>query len=141
MIKFQSLDLLLRFGKEFGHRQIRERGFSDTEFLICSFVLKNPLCTQLDVVNGLKMDKTTLTKALTVLEAKGEIRRTQDTHDRRKNRLEITPHGSERLTALLGLHDIWMESILQVLTKDEQRQLDGYIRRLLDAAEAMKTQK
>lgn len=141
MIKFQSLDLLLRFGKEFGHRQIRERGFSDTEFLICSFVLKNPLCTQLDVVNGLKMDKTTLTKALTVLEAKGEIRRTQDAHDRRKNRLEITPYGSERLTALLGLHDIWMESILQVLTEDEQRQLDGYIRRLLNAAEAMKKQK
>lgn len=138
VMKFQSLDMLLRFGKEFGHKQLRTHGFNDTEFLICSFVLRNPGCTQLDVSKGLKLDKTTLTKSLTMLEGKGCISRVQDIHDRRKNRLTITPDGEERLTEILGLHDQWMEKVLDVLTEEEQQQMDNYVKRLLDAAEALK---
>lgn len=138
MVKFQSLDLLIRFGKEFSHRQIRSSGFNDTEFLICSFVLKNPLCSQLDVVKAMKLDKTTLAKSLTVLESKGYIRRMQDTHDRRKNRLQVTEEGERRLTDLLGLHDQWMQSVVSVLTSDEQKQLDSFIHRLLEEAEKQK---
>ena len=140
MVEFQSLDLLIRFGKEFGHRQIRGNGFNETEFLICSFIMKNPRCSQLDAVNGLKMDKTTLAKALNVLENKGYVRRVQDTKDRRVNRLQVTEEGAEHMETLLGLHDQWMKSILTVLNDKEQKQMDNYIRRLLEAAENLKTE-
>lgn len=134
---FQTLNLLFRFGKEFGHKRIRNRGLSDTECMLCSYVSSHPGCSQDDAVQGLRMDKTTAARALGALEEKGFLRRTQDGRDRRKKVLRITPAGEESISGILHLHDRWFHRVLSVLSEEEQRQFEQYCLRLLRAAEEL----
>lgn len=132
---FQVLNLLLKCGMDFGHKRIRNRGLSDTECLICSYVYSHPGCSQDDAVQGLRMDKTTLAKALRTLEDKGCVERTQDAQDRRKNVLKVTQSGAERISEIAHLHDRWLSGILETLNPEERSQFESYCARLLEAAE------
>ena len=139
-MKFDTLDLLFKYGREFGHRRIRSSGLSDTECLLCSYVSAHPGCSQDDAVQGLHMDKTTAAKALHTLEEKGYVIREQSADDRRKKRLTVTETGTEKLSAILHLHDQWMSRVLAVLNNEEQAQFEEYCIRLLRAAESMQAE-
>ena len=136
-MNFQTLNLLYRCSRIFSHGRIRSHGLSDTEYMLCSYACSNPGCTQDDAAQALKIDKTTTAKALMTLEQKGCILRVQDTADRRKKRLTVTPAGEEKLRSLTDLHDRWMTQILSCLTPEEQQQFDNCCERLLLAAEAL----
>ena len=136
-MEFGTLDLLFKYGREFGHRRIRSRGLSDTECLLCSFVSAHPGCSQDDAVQGLHMDKTTVAKALRTLEEKGCLTRVQSPNDRRKKVLTVTKAGEEKLAAILHLHDQWMSRVLAALNPEEQTQFENYCVRLLRAAESL----
>ena len=134
---FQTLNLLYRCSRIFSHGRIRSQGLSDTECMICSYVYSNPGCTQDEAAQALKIDKTTIAKAMMTLEQKNCILRTQDTEDRRKKRLTVTSKGVERITGLMNLHDGWLTEILSCLTPAEQQQFENCCERLLLAAEAL----
>lgn len=136
-MEFGMLDLLFKYGREFGHRRIRSSGLSDTECLLCSFISAHPGCSQDDAVQGLHMDKTTAAKALRALEEKDYIIRAQSSDDRRKKRLSVTEVGMEKLSAIMHLHDQWMNRVLAVLNPEEQAQFEKYCVRLLQAAESL----
>ena len=132
---FQMLNLLLSCGKEFSHRRIRESGFSETECLICTYVLSHPGCSQDSAVQALRMDKTTLAKAVQGLETRGLLLRAQDTDDRRKKVLTLSTDGEHRIRAVTNLHDRWLKNVFSVLSPDEQTQFENLFLRLLRAAE------
>lgn len=134
---FQVLNLLLKCGTDFGHKRIRNCGLSDTECRICSYVYAHPGCSQDDAVQGLRMDKTTLAKALNTLADKGFIERSQDREDRRKNVLKVTASGAERIAEILDLHDRWLSRVLETLNPEERSQFEAYCARLLEAAEKL----
>jgi len=136
-LEFQTLNLLLKCGMDFGHKRIRTHGLSDTECLICSYVYAHTGCAQDDVVQSLHMDKTTAAKALRSLEDKGFVIRRQDAQDRRRKLLQLTPSGAESLSAVMHLHDSWMHSVLSCLSEAEQAQFEDYCTRLMQAAEAL----
>ena len=136
-MKFDTLDLLFKYGREFGHRRIRSSGLSDTECLLCSYVSAHPGCSQDDAVQGLHMDKTTAAKALRTLEEKGCMIREQSSDDRRKKMLTVTEAGTDKLSAILHLHDQWMSRVLAALSPEEQEQFEEYCIRLLRAAESL----
>lgn len=136
-MKFGTLDLLFKYGREFGHRRIRGSGLSDTECLLCSFVSAHPGCSQDDAVQALHMDKTTAAKALHSLEEKDCILRAQSSEDRRKKMLTITEAGTAKLSAIMHLHDQWMSRVLAALEPEEQAQFEEYCIRLLRAAESL----
>lgn len=134
---YQTLHLLLKCGKEFGHRKIRPHGLSDTECLLCSYISFHPGCPQDEVVRALRMDKTTVAKALRNAERKALLRRERHPSDRRRNVLHITEEGAARISAIADLHDKWLTQVLSALTPAEQAQFEGYCLRLLRAAEAL----
>ena len=136
-MEFQTLNLLLKCGMDFGHRRIRTHGLSDTESLICSYVCSHAGCSQEDVAQALRMDKTTTAKALRSLEDKGLVTREQDAADRRRKLLQLTPIGTERLSKVIHLHDSWLHSVLACLSEEEQAQFESYCTRLMQAAEAL----
>ena len=136
-MNYQTLHLLLKCGREFGHKRLRTHGLSDTECLICSFVSFHPGCQQEDVAQALRFDKTTVAKALHTAEGKGLVQRERHPTDRRRNVLRITEYGTERISAVADLHDQWLSRILSVLSPEEQERFEGYCVRLLHAAEAL----
>lgn len=134
---FRTLHLLFRYGREYGHSHIRNSGLSDTGHIICTFLYAHPECSQEDIVQATRIDKTTVAKSLRVLEEKGLITRTQSQEDRRRNVLQITENGKESISDILRVNDQWMEGILSCLSPEEQQQFESYCSRLLDAAEQM----
>jgi len=138
---YKALHLLLRYGREYGHGRIREKGLTDTEHLISSYVFMHEACSQEEAVKALHLDKTTLGKAVDALTAKGFLVRQQAREDKRKNLLCLTPAGKERIGDILRIHDEWSSRVLSVLSQEEQEAFDGYLRRILKEAEAICTHK
>jgi len=131
---YQMLHLLLRYGKDYAHRRIKEKGFTDTEHMICSFVYVHENCSQDDIAKALHMDKTTVGKAVDALVGKGRLLRTQSGTDRRKNVLLLTEEGKNSIADILSINDEWVQSIVSVLSKEEQTRFMEYLSRVLKAA-------
>ena len=134
---YQKLNLLFRCSKEFSHGRIRMQDLSDTECMICSYIYSHENCSQDDVSAALKIDKTTVGKALASLEKKNCVARTKDIADKRFKRLSLSEIGHDKISELLGIHDHWLHSIMTCLSKEEQQQFENYCDRLLIAAEKM----
>lgn len=134
---FKTLNLLYRCSREFGHEKIRMRDLSETECMICTYVYENGDCSQDDVSVGLKIDKTTVGKALDSLERKNCILRRKSETDKRKNILRLTEHGVERISDLMNIHNEWLEQIMGCLEPEEQIKFENYCSRLLIAAEQL----
>lgn len=137
LLNFQMINMLFSCSKELSHKKIRNSGLSDTECLICSYVSQNKNCSQDDVVQALRMNKTTVAKAMLSLEEKGFIQRETDKTDRRKNVLRITENGIDSCAEIMHLHDIWMDRIMSVLTNEEQEQFESCCVKLLCKAEEL----
>ena len=134
---FQILNRLFKNSIEYNHHKIRSKDLTDTEYMICSVIFYNDACSQEDVVKALRIDKTTVGKALQKLETKGYISRQQDQLDKRKKLLTVTEKGKKQISGVMDLHDKWLENIMTCLSDDEQKQFEDYCRRLLDAAELL----
>jgi len=132
---YRKLHLLLRYGREYGHRRIKEKGFTDTEHLICSYVYVNELCSQDDIAKSVGMDKTTVGKAIDSLESKGFLIREQSKDDKRKKALQLTAEGKSGIADILSINDEWMQNVLSALSNDEQALFLEYLSRVLDTAE------
>lgn len=137
ILDFRTLNLLFRCVKEFSHEKIHMKDLSDTECMLCSYILSEPGCTQEEVSAALKADKTTVAKALASLESKGCISRIQDPADKRRKRLNVTVTGREKISGLADIHNTWLSEILKCLSPEEQKQFENYCTRLLEAAEEL----
>ena len=134
-MEFSNLNLLLRYAKEYGHSHIKKAGVTDTEHIICAFLFGHANSSQDEVAQALKLDKTTVARALQTLEKKGYVDRTPNPHNRRKNTLVITPQGKETIAHIVDVYDAWLGQIASVFTAEEQAQFEQYCQRLLAAAE------
>lgn len=135
-MNFDSISLLSKYAREYGHARVREAGVTDTEHKICTFLFfHSDVCQDL-IANTLMLDKTTVAKALVSLESRGLIVRVQNPENRRKNILSITQAGKAAIADVVGIYDEWLSKISACLSREEQRSFDQYCSRLL--AEAKK---
>lgn len=134
---FQTLTLLYRYSREFSHDKLSGHELTDTEYMICSYVYAHPGCSQDDVSNALRADKTTVGKALTVLENKGCVSRVTDSSDKRRKCLRVTDTWSRRIADLTKAHNEKLNQILACLTEEERMQFGSLCERLLVAADGL----
>ena len=140
-MKFAQLNTIIRLGREFGHEQIRDAGFTDTEHAICTFLCFHEHVSQDYISNALMLDKTTVAKALNVMERKGLISRTQNEQNRRENIITITESGRESVSASIGVYDTWLSEICSCFSEEELKQLDSFLNRMIDCALQRREQK
>ena len=138
---FQTLNMLFKCSKDFSHKKIRNCGLNNTECLICSYVYQHENCSQDDIVKGLNIEKSTLTKAAAILEEKGFIKRRKDKTDGRKKLLRLTKAGLESCSEIINLHDRWFSEVMTALNEEEQEQFEAYCVKLLKKAEEMSDSK
>ena len=131
---FNTISLLLKYAKRYGHAKIREAGVSDTEHKICTFLYFHSDAYQDMIANSLMLDKTTIAKAILSLEERGLIKRIQNPDNRRKNILNITDAGKQTITDVVGVYDKWLENIESCLSNEEKEQFRDFCRRLLKQA-------
>ena len=131
---FNTISLLLKHAKGYGHAKIREAGVSDTEHKICTFLYFHSDAYQDMIADSLMLDKTTVAKAIQSLEERGLIKRVQNPHNRRRNILNITDAGKETILDVVGIYDEWLEKIESCLTEAEREQFHDFCARLLEKA-------
>lgn len=133
---FLRLNLLLSCERNFTARKLIGPNINETETKICFYVRQYPSCSQDDVAKALRLDKTTVAKALLSLENKNIIDRKIDKQDRRKKMLTITPEGVDLSKRLLEAHEKWMDIVCQSLSAEERAVFDSCCSKILTASEA-----
>ncbi|MEN6595924.1 MAG: MarR family transcriptional regulator [Clostridiaceae bacterium] len=133
-MNFAQLHMLLKLGREFGHEQIRDAGFTDTEHAICTFLCFHDQVSQDAIANALMLDKTTVAKALNAMESKGLIFREQNVRNRRENIIQISEAGKTSVSASIHVYDAWLSDICSCLSSEERQQLDDSFNKMIDCA-------
>ena len=133
-MNYSQLNMLIRLGREFGHEQIRDAGFTDTEHATCTFLCFHDQVSQDAIATALMLDKTTVAKALSAMECKGLVGREQNPQNRRENIIRITQAGKANVSGSIDLYDTWMSEICSCLSGEELQQLDSYFERIIQNA-------
>lgn len=79
-------------------------------------------------------DPGAMTRMIDRLEAKGFIRRVRSTEDRRAVKLELTAEGKKLYPELVACSVNVQNTLLRGFTKAEARDLEQYLRRMLENA-------
>ncbi len=133
-MNYQQLNTLIKLGRDFGHEQIRDAGFTDTEHAICTFLCFHDRVSQDHIASALMLDKTTVAKALSAMEGKGLILREQNPKNRRENRIRVTESGRSSVSGSVDLYDTWLRRVCSCLSAEELRQLDELFDRIVQCA-------
>ena len=131
---FNRLNMLIALGREYGHAAIRDAGVSDTAHRICTFLHFHGQVSQDTVASALMLDKTTVAKALRVIESKGLISRVPDPRNRRRNILCITDAGRETISSSIHVYDQWLETVCDCLSAKEQGEFSAMLEKLVNRA-------
>lgn len=83
-----------------------------------------------DMSDLLQREKSTLTRIVDRLEHEGLVQRIADPHDRRAQRVLLTPSGTDRLAQARQAHRRSLEQRLSALSTQEQRQLVDLLNKL-----------
>lgn len=133
-MNYQPIGILSKYAKNYCHARIRQAGISDTEHRICAFMYFHTDACQDTVAHAMGLDKTTVAKVLSTLEAKGMILRAPNPLNRRKNILSITAAGKDAVSDVVSIYDDWFRQVVSCLSAQEQEQFSAYCSRLLEAA-------
>ena len=90
-----------------------------------------------DLCKVISYDAGAMTRMLDRLEAKGLIRRTRSSQDRRLMNLELTEQGRAAYPRMREISMNIANRFLRGFTKSEARQLEGFLNRMLDNAQGV----
>ena len=92
-----------------------------------------------DLCKVISYDAGAMTRMLDRLEAKGLIRRTRSSEDRRLMNLELTEEGRAAYPRMREISMANANRFLRGFSKTEARQLEGFLNRMLENAEGVAT--
>lgn len=90
-----------------------------------------------DLCKVISYDAGAMTRMLDRLEAKGLIRRTRSSQDRRLMNLELTEEGRAAFPRMREISMSIANRFLRGFTKAEARQLEGFLNRMLENAQGV----
>lgn len=112
-------------------------GLGSTGVAVLGQLHRRGSLTATEIAAAERVQPQSLTRVLTSLEEQGFISRQQDTEDRRRNTIELTPAGRDLLKDHMQSSDDWLaEAIAQRLNPTEQAVLQlaaGILDQLLDS--------
>lgn len=132
---YEQVNLLSKYAKNYCHKRIRQAGVNDTEHKICTFLYFHSEVCQDTIAEAMRLDKTTASKAISVLESRGLLARNTNPENRRKNTLRITEAGKQTVADIVTVYDDWFAQVAACLTDCEQKQFVHLCRKLLLSAE------
>jgi DNA-binding MarR family transcriptional regulator len=92
-----------------------------------------------DLCKVISYDAGAMTRMLDRLEAKGLVRRTRSSQDRRLMNLELTEEGRAAYPRMREISMSIANRFLRGFTKAEARQLEGFLNRMLENAQGVAT--
>ncbi|MFG1706835.1 MarR family winged helix-turn-helix transcriptional regulator [Nonomuraea sp. M3C6] len=106
-------------------------GIDGREFAVLSVLGTPEPLSQLEAAQRLGIDRTTMVAMVDALERKKLVGRRPHPDDRRKNMVELTPHGRETLDGATRAVDGAERAFLAALPGDDARLLRDFLERLV----------
>ena len=135
------VEMLAAVGRELeSDRRLAPLGLSAAQFIIIANLAKaeGPMSAS-DLCKGISYDAGAMTRMLDRLESKGLIRRNRSAQDRRLIQLELTDEGRAAWPRMREISLTVANRFLRGFTKAEARQLEGFLVRMLENAQAQPT--
>ena len=117
-------------------RLLRSFNLSTSQFAVLLLLDTEAGWRLTDVSERLLFDKSTVTRIIDRLEQHGLVRRDPDPLDRRVQRVVLTPEGLLQRERSRMTHADSLERRMQVLSEDEQVQLEEILSKLRDGLRA-----
>lgn len=116
---------------------LAQADFTLTQWIVLIQVQEGVARTASDIARDVGHDTGALTRVIDQLEARGYLQRRRSARDRREVELRLTPAGSAIVQQLLPLVVDQTNAALAPLSREEFRQLQRQLVRLLDHAQAV----
>src|SRR4029453_5827266 len=113
-------------------RDLSKFDITATQLMVLSFVANKEADSAATLCKSISYDPGAMTRMIDRLEQKGLIRRIPNPEDRRAKTLEMTPAGSALYPQLLAAKENVQAQFLRGFSKDEVRQLEGLLNRMLE---------
>lgn len=131
---FSSLELLMRLGLGSGRPKIRRAGFSDTEYEVCSYLYYHPEVVQDRIARDLAMEKSTLARALSSMESRGDVDRTVNPDSRREKLVSLSKAARGRMERCRGIHEEWLADAARRLGAAKMAAFESSLKAILEQA-------
>jgi DNA-binding MarR family transcriptional regulator len=107
------------------------------DYLVLVMLANDIADTASQVCSVIAHDPGAMTRKIDALEKRGLVRRIRTPEDRRAIKLELTPEGRKLYPKALAIAVDLANEILHGFTKTEVRQLEGFLKRMLENVQAL----
>jgi DNA-binding MarR family transcriptional regulator len=113
-------------------RDLSKFDITAAQLMVLAFVANKEADSAATLCKSISYDPGAMTRMIDRLEQKGLIRRIPNPDDRRATNLEMTTAGSALYPQLLAAKESVQAQFLRGFGKDEVRQLEGLLNRMLE---------
>jgi MarR family transcriptional regulator, multiple antibiotic resistance protein MarR len=113
-------------------RDLSKFDITAAQLMVLAFVANKEADSAATLCKSISYDPGAMTRMIDRLEQKGLIRRIPNPEDRRATNLEMTTAGSALYPQLLAVKENVQAQFLRGFSKDEVRQLEGLLNRMLE---------
>jgi len=110
----------------------RETGFTSSQSHFLIYLLQSQSLTMLGAAEAMKLDKSSATRMVKILERDGLILRGQDHKDKRVVHIELTPTGEEVAREIQKKREAYYSRIIENLPP-------GHVREVMNSSEILFT--
>ena len=114
-----DVSIIVRKMRLIAEANLAQRGLGFPEQLVIMYLGARGASNQTATADRLEIDKGSITKTTSKLEAKGFIIREANPNNRRENRIELSPAGQELLQVMRSAHEELNEVMFAGLSKEE----------------------
>src|SRR5262245_16777919 len=118
-------------------RRVRAFGLTRAQWLVIARVHRRPGLSQSEVADLLEIEKASAGRLIDRMEAKGWLTRSADSHDRRINRLHLTPAADRLHATIWPLAETTVDEALGDLSSEERRHLTRLMTRVKSKLQAL----
>lgn len=116
-------------------QQLTDTGITSIQCIYLLRINHNPGISQEQLASQLYKDKSVIARQLSSLEANGYIRKETDPHDRRAQKLYLTPKAEKLLPRIREVYHAWDQILYDGFSDEEIVLLSSMLHRLYSNAE------
>lgn len=116
-----NMHAIVRLDSIWVHKRLKSMNINGSEHFVLAYLGYRERVNADEISDELLIDKSTASKALTSLEAKGIIIRTTNEHNRREKLIELTEKGRAVTKEIKVILSDWAQEALATLTPEERK--------------------
>ncbi len=128
------INQLSRMAHMYFNSEFKKYSIGHAQIPTLIFIAKNEGVSLLEISKHLKLDKSSVTSQITILEKNGYIVRCKSKEDARVHQLNITAKTREILMPMKIVFSSWTETLFDGFTIEEREQVFKYLERMRENA-------